>query len=205
MTVDSQQITLDLLRHGETTAGKVFVGRSDPALTEQGQQQMFRALSDVRPYQKIISSPLQRCAEFAHLYANKHQLPLSLDEGLSELDFGLWDGLSSEQIWQKDAEALGRFWSDPVKYPPTDGEDMKDFYQRTVNSLQTIMNEPSLQHVLLISHGGTIRNILGWALNLPLQQLNRLAIDHASLSRVEITLAAGELFPRVKFVNQVKR
>lgn len=201
--MDSYQITIDLLRHGETTAGKVFVGRSDPSLTEQGQEQMFRALSDISCYQKIISSPMLRCADFARRYADKHQLPLSIDEGLSELDFGLWDGMSSEQIWQKDADALGRFWSDPVKYPPTNGEDMKDFYQRTVNSLQSIMAEQTLHHVLLISHGGTIRNILGWALDLPLQQLNRLAIDHGSLSRVEITLVAGELFPRVQFVNQV--
>jgi len=203
--MDSYQISLDLLRHGETTAGKVFLGRSDPVLSEVGRQQMSRALSDGSAYQKIISSPLQRCTEFARYYADKHQLPLSIDEGLSELDFGVWDGLSSEQIWQTDADALGRFWRDPVKYPPTNGEDMKGFYRRTVSSLQSIMADPSLSSVLLISHGGTIRNILGWALDLPLQQLNRLAIDHGSLSRVDITLAAGELFPRVQFVNQVKR
>ena len=178
--MNTHQLTLDLLRHGETTAGKVFVGRSDPALTERGKQQMQNALSDVVQYQKVISSPLQRCAEFARCYADTRQLPLIFDEGLSELDFGLWDGLSSEQIWQKDADALGRFWTDPVKYPPTNGEDMKDFYQRTVESLQNIMADQSLHQVLLVSHGGTIRNILGWALDLPLQQLNRLAIDHGS-------------------------
>ena len=203
--VDVHKLSLDLLRHGETTAGKVFVGRSDPALTEHGRQQMLLALGDAAPYQKIISSPLQRCAEFAQYYAQKYQLPLSMDEGLSELDFGFWDGLSSQQIWQKDADALGRFWTDPVKYPPTNGEDLKDFYQRTVTSLQSIMADQSLHQVLLVSHGGTIRNIVGWALGLPLQQLNRLAIDHGSLSRVEITLSAGEMFPRVQFVNQLKR
>lgn len=201
----SDRIILDCLRHGETAAGKVFLGRSDPALTDQGQQQMVRALGDIASYQKIISSPLQRCVEFAQAYAEKHQLPLTIDDGLSELDFGLWDGLSSEQIWQKDADALGRFWTDPVKYPPTNGEDMKDFYQRTVSSVQGIMADQSLRHVLVVAHGGTIRNILGWALNLPLQQLNRLAIDHGSLSRVEITQAMGELLPRVQFVNQLKR
>ncbi|MFW2373796.1 MAG: histidine phosphatase family protein [Gammaproteobacteria bacterium] len=203
--MDTHQLTLDLLRHGETTAGKVFLGRSDPALTELGRQQMSRALIDVASYQQIISSPLQRCAEFARRYAESHHLPLIIDDGLSELDFGVWDGLSSEQIWQTDADALGRFWSDPVKYPPTNGEDMKDFYQRTVSSLQNIMADQSLQQVLLISHGGSIRNILGWALGLPMQQLNRLVIDHGSLSRVELTLAAGELFPRVQFINQIKR
>ena len=56
---------LDLLRHGETELGGGLRGSLDDALTANGWVQMREAVVARGPWDRLISSPLQRCARFA--------------------------------------------------------------------------------------------------------------------------------------------
>jgi hypothetical protein len=56
---------LDLLRHGETELGGGLRGSLDDALTALGWAQMRDAVWRGGPWDRIVSSPLQRCALFA--------------------------------------------------------------------------------------------------------------------------------------------
>ena len=56
---------LDLLRHGETELGGGLRGSLDDALTATGWQQMREAVQGRGPWDRVLSSPLQRCARFA--------------------------------------------------------------------------------------------------------------------------------------------
>ncbi|WP_183144037.1 histidine phosphatase family protein, partial [Pseudomonas syringae group genomosp. 3] len=58
-------VRLDLLRHGETELGGGLRGSLDDALTDLGWQQMRSAVIDGGPWDRIVSSPLQRCAWFS--------------------------------------------------------------------------------------------------------------------------------------------
>ena len=71
-----------------------------------------------RPWDRIIASTLVRCADFGRALSQRLDLPLSLDPRLVELDFGAWEGRSAADLMVSDAEALGRFWADPVTHSP---------------------------------------------------------------------------------------
>ncbi|MBU2321598.1 MAG: histidine phosphatase family protein, partial [Gammaproteobacteria bacterium] len=52
---------LELLRHGETESGGGLRGSLDDALTATGWAQLRGAMQGAGPWDRIISSPLQRC------------------------------------------------------------------------------------------------------------------------------------------------
>ena len=99
------KVIVDILRHGQPQGGDVIRGRIDHPLSDEGWQQMFKAagarnaadtataLIKSPPWTEIISSPLQRCRQFAERLTDQHQLPLQVQDQLQEIDYGVWDGL----------------------------------------------------------------------------------------------------------------
>jgi alpha-ribazole phosphatase len=176
-------LVLELLRHGETEAGPCFLGRTDAALSEHGWQQMSTALAGRSPldYERIYSSPLQRCATFARHWAGAERL--QLDERLSEYDFGDWDGMTAATLHARDPEALARFWSDPWRHPPPRGERLADFFARLESLIERLQRQHR-QAVLLICHGGVIRALHTLLNALPPAAMFSYPVEHASLHRL---------------------
>lgn len=83
---------IDLLRHGETAGGSRYRGSIDDALTPLGWAAMRAALGEECGWNRIVSSPLRRCADFARDLARRHGLPLDIDARLREIHFGDWEG-----------------------------------------------------------------------------------------------------------------
>lgn len=187
--------TIDLLRHGEPEGGEMFRGHTDLPLTELGWQQMHGALeAEVAPWQRIFSSPLQRCCNFAEQIAAVHGLPHQADHQLREISFGDWDGMSFEQVRQQHQTALTLYWQDVVENTPPNGESMQAFNQRVISSWQQLLSSHAGEHLLLITHGGVIRVLLAAVLNMPLKSITRLNVPYACLSRVQVYQTEGE-FP----------
>ncbi len=175
---------IDLLRHGVTLAGSVYLGRSDVSLSEHGYRQMADALPDAPRYHAVLSSPLLRCAAFAQDYAQQHSLPLYYDARLQEMDFGAWDGRSAAEIAAADASALENFWRDPIACPPPQAEPLLSFQARVLAAWQELTEHYPDQRVLLITHGGVMRIILTHLQQRPLTELLNLSVPHAALHQV---------------------
>jgi len=177
---------IDLLRHGETLAGSVYLGRTNAPLTEHGYRQMAEALPDTPRYHAVLSSPLVRCAVFAQDYAQRHGLPLHYDARFQEMDFGAWDGRSAAEIAAADMGALENFWRDPVACPPPQAELLLSFQARVLAAWQELPARFPGQHVLLVTHGGVMRIILCHLQQRPLAELLSLSVPHAALHRIEV-------------------
>ncbi|MNF35038.1 Alpha-ribazole phosphatase [compost metagenome] len=177
---------VDLLRHGETELGGGLRGRIDDALTERGWQQMRAAVGPVAPWQRVVSSPLQRCAAFARELAARHALPLQLEDGLRELDFGAWDGRSAAELMETDAEALGLFWNDPYAFTPPGGEPLSAFEARVLGAIERLHGQFAGQEVLLVTHGGVMRLLLARARGLPRSDLLQVEVGHGALQRLRV-------------------
>jgi alpha-ribazole phosphatase len=176
-------LAIDLLRHGDTGfAG--FRGTLDDPLTPQGWQQMEQAVAG-KVWDVVVSSPRLRCASFAQDYSRRQAMPLEIDARLVELDFGLWEGKTAEELMKSDAAALQDFWQDPERHPPPDGESMANFSARVLQAWRDIGLEHHGQRVLLISHGGVIRRLLCHARGLPLKQLLTLDVAHGTLHSLD--------------------
>ena len=139
-----------------------------------------------RPWDRIIASPLIRCADFGRALSQRLDLPLSLDPRLVELDFGAWEGRSAADLMVSDAEALGRFWADPVAHSPPGGESLPAFQARVLAAWQDLTEQALTygERLLVVSHGGVIRVIICTLLDHPLGRLLELEVGHASLTRV---------------------
>ena len=179
-------LRLDLLRHGETELGGGLRGSLDDALTEKGWAQMRAAVVAGGPWDRLVSSPLQRCARFAAELGEQLNLPVQLDKDLQELHFGAWEGQSAAALMETDAEALGLFWADPYAFTPPQGEPVSDFAARVLGAVARLYQAYAGERVLLISHGGVMRLLLAQARGLPREQLLNVEVAHASLFALSV-------------------
>ena len=177
---------LDLLRHGETELGGGLRGSLDDALTANGWAQMRAAVVEQGPWDRVISSPLQRCARFAEELGTRLNLPVSLERDLQELHFGAWEGQSAAALMQTDAEGLGLFWADPYSFTPPEGELVSDFSDRVLGAVSRLHQAYAGERVLLISHGGVMRLLLARARGLPREQLLNVEVGHGGLFSLRV-------------------
>ncbi|RKS16527.1 alpha-ribazole phosphatase [Pseudomonas sp. WPR_5_2] len=179
-------LRLDLLRHGETELGGGLRGSLDDALTEKGWQQMRAAVMEQGPWDRLVSSPLQRCARFAEELAARSGLPVTFDPDLQELHFGAWEGQSAVALMETDAEGLGLFWADPYSFTPPQGEPVAEFSARVLAAVARLQAAYAGQRVLLISHGGVMRLLLAQARGLPREQLLNVEVGHGALFSLSV-------------------
>ncbi|ATC94693.1 histidine phosphatase family protein [Pseudoalteromonas tunicata] len=176
-----------LLRHGEVQGGKKLRGKTDEPLTSKGWQQMHHALINMQ-FDRVISSPLLRCAEFATEYAHLQQLPIKITTDLAEIDFGDWDGLTYEALFAEPNSAAERYFSDPYSHTIPNGESMADFATRVENVIELIAKRYKEQRVLVVTHGGVIRHFLTHLLGFNQAQIGAkylpIEIGHGALIKL---------------------
>jgi alpha-ribazole phosphatase len=185
-------LRLDLLRHGETELGGGLRGSLDDALTANGWAQMRAAVMEQGPWDRLVSSPLQRCARFAEELGAQLKLPVTLEKDLQELHFGAWEGHSAAALMETDAEGLGLFWADPYSFTPPEGEPVSAFSDRVLGAVARLHQAYAGERVLLISHGGVMRLLLAQARGLPRQQLLNVEVGHGGLFSLHVA-ADGSL------------
>ena len=179
-------LRLDMLRHGETELGGGLRGSLDDALTEKGWQQMREAVLAQGPWDRLVSSPLQRCARFAEELAGRLGLPVELQADLKELHFGAWEGQSAAALMETDADSLGLFWADPYSFTPPQGEPVAAFAARVLAAVARLQAAYAGERVLLVSHGGVMRLLLAQARGLPREQLLNVEVGHGALFSLSV-------------------
>jgi alpha-ribazole phosphatase len=184
-----QQFTLYFMRHGQTTRNNHLLGRTNVPLSADGWQQMSDSLAKTIQFDRIITSPLIRCHQFACDYATSIDKPLLVDSNLQELDFGTWDGQSYQALWQQPNPELTAFYQDPWQQTPPNGESVVDFCLRVDLAWQDLLQRRGTS--LVICHGGVIRYLMAKILGMPLpgtRHLTALDIPHAALIKISITI-----------------
>jgi alpha-ribazole phosphatase len=178
---------IDLLRHGETMNSHRYCGSTDYPLTQLGWTQMWRTIEKNPPqWQQIITSPLIRCTDFAHMLGQHYLIPVIQDARIQEIHFGEWEDRSAAELMQTDADALSRFWHNPLSYPPPHGEYLLDFEARVLSAWHDIQQQYAGKKILLITHSGVIRVIMCHIQQHPLKRLLELEVSHAGIKHVSI-------------------
>lgn len=193
--------TLDLIRHGEPVGGRKYRGQIDDPLSEKGWSQMQAAVGDAAPWSRLVSSPLLRCRAFAESLATRHELPLSFDDQLKEVGFGVWEGKTAAEIEASWPGSLARFKADPLNARPRGAEPLTVFHARIAQALVSLITTHAHSHLLLVCHAGVIRMALAWALQIPLAHAYRIDVASASVTRLRFDASGASLIfhgsPRV--------
>jgi alpha-ribazole phosphatase len=189
---------VDLIRHGEVEGGPCFRGRRDDPLSAAGWAQLEsatgigpQAVSDKQPrpaiWERILCSPAVRCAQFADQLGAQLGVPVERLDALRERDFGAWEGLRADQL---PLDELARFWADPSSYDPPDSEPFTAFHQRVLTAWQQVLDAEG-SRLLVLTHGGVIRVILGALLGIPAERLILLEVPPACRSRLRVPISDG--------------
>ncbi len=195
----AEPVIIDLLRHGEVQGTHwVFRGSTDVALSQTGWLQMQTVAEQVSSiaFSQIASSPLSRCRLFAESFAAQQNTSCEMLTDMREMDFGGWEGHGAQHIGEAE---LHQFLANPVGFCPPQGESFDSFAARVIKCWQTWLQDADGEHRLLVAHGGVMRVLLAFCLDMPLASINRLHVPYAAWSR--ISLLEGER-PRVLFMNR---
>jgi broad specificity phosphatase PhoE len=182
---------LYLARHAQTASSAVdsFNGRGELALTGQGREQARRLgerLAGVR-FAAVYRSPLGRTAETAALIAP--HTPAEVLPGLSEIDYGQWEGLSPEQARALDSRRYDAWVADPVSTSPPDGETAAQVAERALAALEQIRSRHpgAADLALAVSHKATLRILAAALTGAPISKYRvRWSQDECALSLVEL-------------------
>ena len=197
-----------LLRHGNTfEAGQTAVwvgGRTDLPLVEKGREQADNAgtaLSRAFPQlDLIISGPLQRTRETALIVAKHFDYPpekIVIDPRLREIDYGLWEGKSSEQIRAMSGAAELEAWEKNSKWP--EGAGWSSSLAEQTEKLQQFMTDVANRNIgsaLVVSSNGIFKLLGKWID--PSRADVKMATGHISLLRSsasEFTIKGWNLAP----------
>jgi alpha-ribazole phosphatase/probable phosphoglycerate mutase len=177
---------IDFIRHGEPVGGRRYRGKTDDPLSEKGWSQMWQSVGEHRPWRQIVSSPLLRCAEFAHVLGDKRQIPVMIDERLAELGYGVWEGKTADEIDAAEPGAIRRYRRDPIHCRPAGAEDLNAFATRCRAAWGDMVTRFAGQHVLVVAHAGIIRMALAHVLDIPPGSMFRIEVANAAVTRFKI-------------------
>lgn len=158
-------LTLYFLRHGQTAFSRdnSFAGSGlDLELTPIGQEmaQAFAEAYQATPWQAIYSSPMRRAVATAQPLCTAGKMDMQLRPGLTEMSFGLWEGLTQEEAQAQYPQEYLRWSIEPAWYPPPVGETAREVARRVMPVIDEIIQQFSDGKVLVVSHKSTIRIIL---------------------------------------------
>ncbi|MDI6907169.1 MAG: alpha-ribazole phosphatase [Thermoanaerobacterales bacterium] len=179
-----------LVRHGETLWNHAmrYQGHADIPLNEKGYTQaraVARRLSSER-IDAVYSSDLQRARVTAEAIAAVHGLPVQIDRSLREINFGAWEGLTRDEIRLRFPDVSREWWSNPVGTRLPGGETLAEVADRAVSYLLGTARRHPGGTVVVASHGGTIRAVIGRLIRMDLNEYWRLRQDNAALNLLEV-------------------
>ena len=140
-----------------------------------------------------------RCVEFARELAERHEMPMVIDERIKEIGWGQWEGSSPQELNQSDPLTVTRALRNPNRHRPPDAEKVNDFRHRVIDAWNEHTNRCQGQHILLVAHAGVIRAIITFVLNAPAEYMFRIHVPNASITRIQIELHNGEPFTKLLF------
>lgn len=187
-------IVIDLIRHGEPVGGRRYRGHGvDDPLSEKGWSQMWDAVGQYKAWQHIITSPLQRCQMFAHVLGERHGIDVIVEPRFKEVGFGIWEGLSHDEVRINRASEYQAFLKDPVNRRPHGAEPLDDFMQRISSAHEEIIQRYQSNHFLIVAHAGVIRAMIVKTIHASPAGLYRIKISNGGITRIRHTEAGGVL------------
>jgi len=191
MTSPDSSIRVVLWRHGQTdwNVENRFQGHSDIPLNKVGHYQASEAaqvLAALRP-DRIISSDLIRAQETAAALAALTDITVEINPNLRETDGGLWEGKLASENRATHGELFANWYEGGDEPAGVTGERRSDVAKRAVAVIEKETTNFS-GTIVFVTHGGTVRSVLGSILKLPIAQWGVIGgLSNACWSILELT------------------
>jgi broad specificity phosphatase PhoE len=157
------------------------ISSKEVKLTDRGRRQIekAKAILDKLSFDRVYVSPLARTIETMEILG----LEGDKEERIREVDFGLFEGKTYDQLQAEFAEELKMWFDDVINYVVPEGESIKMAYDRVVSFLEELVDKK--ENALLICHDGVIKIALSWVFDNP-EFFFKFKIDNGSISIISI-------------------
>jgi len=178
-----------LIRHGEVEGAGTprYNGHADVSLSAGGIAQYNRMRERLANMgiSACYSSDLSRCSIGAGIICSGLGLEPLLMRDLRELDIGIWEG----KTWDELRKEYPREWQaridDIVNYRVPGGECLMDLHERVIPVIKKIAERHRGENVLVVAHGGANRVVLLDAVCAPLSSLFNIEQDYCCLNIID--------------------
>jgi phosphoserine phosphatase len=178
-----------LVRHGHVDwhDPERFRGRANLALTERGRRQARSTALFLATREKpdaIYTSPLERCRDTAAALAAPFRLAPEPVDGLADIDYGAWQGLTRHEAAARWPETVDLWFRAPHLAAIPGGETLPALLARTSAALNDILRRHSTGTVVAVAHDSVNRVLMLYALDLPLSRYWHLRQDPCAINAV---------------------
>lgn len=192
--------TVLFVRHGQTpTTGAVLPGRAKGLhLGDEGHKQAEAVAERIATLPKVAAvyaSPLERTRETAAPIAKRLGLPVTVDRGLLECDFGDWTGKRLDRLRKLPEWVTVQRYPSGFRFP--NGESFTEMQARVTSTVATLRRQHPRGTVVVVSHADPIKAAVADALGTHLDLFQRIVISPCSVT----TIAYGAAGPVVLAVN----
>jgi len=144
-----------LARHGETewNVEEVFRGQIDVELNQTGAKQaemLAEYLGGVK-IEAVYSSPLKRALNTAEAIARHHKLRVETSPGITDCDFGQWQGLPLSEVRKKYKKLYQQWAKSPQLVQLPGGESLEGVRERALEVVKGVIAKHT-GAVVLVSH-----------------------------------------------------
>ena len=193
------------MRHGATplTEEDRFAGSTDVDLSEEGRLQVASLAERLKDQdlQAVYAGPLRRTMATARILAAPHGLEPVATPGLTEIDYGRWEGLTRTEVETRFAEEYEIWQEDPLTIAPQGGESGINVLSRALPVMRRIVETHRHGNVLVVSHKGTNRLLISSLLGFDARGYrDRLDQSPAALSILDFKT---EVRARLRLFNDV--
>lgn len=190
-----------LIRHATTADNGVRLSgrKSGVSLDEAGRlqaQSLAQRLAHV-PIAAILASPLERTLETARPLSTLLGIPIEPCEDFLEIEFGSWTGRTFDEL--RNDEQFRRFNELRSCAGAPLGELMLQAQLRMVAGLDRLRARYLQRTVAVFTHCDMIRAAIAHYAGIPLDLMQRLQIDPASVSVIDL----GDDWVRIVCINDV--
>ena len=185
----SKTTEVTLIRHGETEwnlSGR-WQGHADSPLSERGVAQAEALGKRMKPgdFDFLYSSDLGRAMDTSRLLGSPSGWEAIPREDLRERDLGVLEGLTTEEMLEREPEVYHSFRNEGPGYVPPGGESFTQFCERCANAVEQISATHEGSKIGIVAHGGVLGAFFRYAMNIPLDAGRNFVLLNCSLNRFE--------------------
>lgn len=185
------KMKLYFTRHGETDWNllKKIQGKQDTELNATGIMQAEQLgdnlLLGKYNFTKIYSSTQKRARRTAEIVAEKLNMDFETLEGLEEMNLGLWEGLSWNEVEERFPKEFENWFINRRYMKTPEGESYQDLLDRVLSAIKNII-ETQEGNVLVVTHSAVIMALLCYLHNTPFEEMvGKYDIKNAELVEID--------------------
>ncbi len=178
-----------IIRHGETMWNREhrIQGQKNSELSPVGERQVQATAERLRDVMcdRLVASDLGRTLQTARPIVAATGLAVETDQRLRERCFGVFEGMTREQIQVHDTQAFERWQTRDPAWAMQDGESLLRLSDRVRACLESIASDTAGK-VIIVTHGGVLDAMYRIAANLALDAPRTWQLLNSSINEIEI-------------------